>query len=90
MKIKLSVLGSTGSIGKSTFDIINKKKNSFKINLLCANKNYNLICKQIKNYKPNFFVISNNIIYEKVKKKFKQSTTIFLNNFNTIGKKNLT
>ena len=87
MKIKLSVLGSTGSIGKSTFEIINKKKNSFKINLLCANKNYNLICNQIKNYKPNFFVISNKSIYEKVKKKFKKSKTIFLNNFNTIGKK---
>ena len=86
MKIKLSVLGSTGSIGRSTFDIVNKKKNSFKINLLCANKNYNLICKQIKNYRPNFFVISNKSIYEKVKKRFKKSKKIFFNNFNRIYK----
>ena len=49
---KISILGSTGSIGMNTFDIIDKKKNFFRVKLLSANKNFKLICKQIKKYKP--------------------------------------
>ena len=40
MKKKISILGSTGSIGLNSIKIINKKKNLFKINILVANKNY--------------------------------------------------
>ena len=68
----ISIIGSTGSIGLTALSIIDKKKNFFKVNLLSSNKNYNLICKQIKKYKPNFFVISNQDIYLKVKNKFKK------------------
>ena len=70
MKKKLSILGSTGSIGLSALKIFNKKKRHFKINILAADKNYNLICKQIKNLKPNIFFINNDLIYKKIKKKF--------------------
>ncbi len=38
MKKKISILGSTGSIGVSTLNILNKKKKLFKINLLSADK----------------------------------------------------
>ena len=40
MKKKIAILGSTGSIGKNTFDIIKKNKNTFEVVLLTANKNY--------------------------------------------------
>ena len=79
MKKKISILGSTGSIGQSTFEIINKKKKLFEIYLLAANKNYNLICKQIKKYKPVIFIIRNKIIYDKVKKKFNKNKVQILN-----------
>ena len=69
MKKTISILGSTGSIGLTALKIINKKKNLFQINLLSANKNFNLICKQIKYYKPKFFVVNDPYIYLKVKKK---------------------
>ena len=71
---KISILGSTGSIGLNTLNIIYKKKNFFRINLLSANKNYIKICAQIKKYKPYFFLISNINTYLKVKKKFKNKT----------------
>tara|TARA_Y100000389_G_scaffold46263_1_gene41193 strand:+ start:4778 stop:5947 length:1170 start_codon:yes stop_codon:yes gene_type:complete len=77
----ISIIGSTGSIGLTALSIIDKKKNFFKVNLLSSNKNYNLICKQIKKYKPNFFVISNQDIYLKVKNKFKKKKTKIFNNF---------
>jgi len=78
MKKTISILGSTGSIGLSTFKIIDNKK-LFKIILLSANKNFPLICKQIKKYKPKYFVISDKKTFLKAKKKFKNKTVI-LNN----------
>ena len=80
MKYKFfSILGSTGSVGVSSLKIIEKRKNIFKINLLSANKNYNLICHQIQKYKPSFFLIFDKKIFEKVKKKFKKKNVKIIN-----------
>ena len=84
MKNLISILGSTGSIGLSSLEIIDKRKSSFKINLLSANVNLKLICKQIIKYKPNYFIINDNIVFNKVKKKFKRKKTIILNNFDNL------
>ncbi len=81
MKKIISILGSTGSIGLTTFKIIDRKKKHFQIYLLAANKNISVISKQIKKYKPKFFIISNEKIFEKIKKKFNKSNTKILNNF---------
>ena len=81
MKKKISILGSTGSIGLSTLKIVDKKNIFFKVVLLSANKNYLQICKQIKKYKPIYFVISDLNIFIKVKKKFINSKTKIINNF---------
>ena len=91
MKKKIiSILGSTGSIGLSTFKIIDKKKSFFKVNLLSANKNYDLICAQIKKYKPKYFVVSDKMIFKKIKKKYKK-TKIFNNfDFKNVVKSDLT
>ena len=86
MKKKICILGSTGSIGLTSLKIF-KKKNLFNIKVLVANKNYNLICRQIKEYKPEFFIISNKDIYNKVKKKFKSSKTKFFNNLKFLNAK---
>ena len=84
MKKIISILGSTGSIGSSSLSIIDKEKNYFNIQLLSANKNFNLIIKQIKKYKPKYFVISNKEIFNKVFEKIKTKKTKILNNFNSI------
>ena len=60
------------------------KKNNFEFLLLSANKNFKLICKQIKKYKPKYFIITDKHIYEKVKKKFNTSKTLLLNDFKDI------
>ena len=54
MKIKIAILGSTGSIGKSTLDIIKRNKSKFIIELLSAKKNYKELAKQ-----ANFFNAKN-------------------------------
>ena len=87
MKKKISILGSTGSIGFSTLKIIEKDKLNFKIILLSANKNFSKICKQIVKYKPVYFIINDTIVFEKVKKKFKKNKVKILNSYNFVNKK---
>ena len=45
MKKKIAILGSTGSIGKSTIKIIKKNRSDFEVVLLSTNKNINEIHK---------------------------------------------
>ena len=79
MKRLISILGSTGSVGVSTLKIVDKKSSLFKINLLSANSNFREICKQIRKYKPNFFLIFNSKIFEKANKKFKNTKVKIIN-----------
>ena len=67
-----------------------KKKNLLSINLLAANKNYKLICKQIIKYNPKIFIKKNLRIFKKIKKKFSKKKIIILNNFRDISLKNKT
>ena len=67
-KKKIAILGSTGSIGQSTLEIV-KKTNQFKVEILIANKNYLKIISQIKIFKPRIFIINEKKIYLKIKKK---------------------
>ena len=69
---KIIILGSTGSIGKQTLEIIKKDKNKFKILLLSTDKNINLISKQIKTFKVKNIVVTNKKKYKILKKKFKK------------------
>ena len=69
---KIIILGSTGSIGKQTLEIIKKDKKNFKIVLLSTDKNINLITKQIKTFKVKNVVVTNNKKFEILKKKFKK------------------
>ena len=78
-KKTIALLGSTGSIGKTTLEIIKKIK-KYKVVLIFANKNYSKIISQIITFKPKIVIISNFIIYKKVKNKYKLSKIIFLNN----------
>ena len=81
MKKSISILGSTGSVGLTTLGIIDKYKSLFSINLLSANKNFNLICRQIKKYKPLMFIVTNKKIFQKVRDKFKNKQILIFNNF---------
>ena len=88
MKQLISILGSTGSVGLNTLEIIDKKKYLFKPFIFSANKNYDLICKQIIKYKPNFFIINDKEIYKKVKKKITNLKVKILKNYDNLDTKN--
>ena len=86
MKKKIAILGSTGSIGRASLDILEKDLKKFKIYLLSGNSNYSLISKQIKKYKPNIFVINNFYVYKKVLKKYKNKNIKIYNKFSDLIK----
>ena len=81
MKKSISILGSTGSIGKNTLKIIKKKKKLFNINILAANKNYKLICSQINEFKPYIFIINDYKVFKKIKKKYKNNRVNIFSDF---------
>ena len=88
MKKKIVILGSTGSIGKTTLEVIRKDKKNFDIILLSARKNINELLKQSKEFNAKNLVITNKFFYLKVKKKLLKSKIKVFNNYESFVKKN--
>ena len=75
MRKKIAILGSTGSIGKSTLEVIKKDKKNFNVILLSANNNYKKLIEQAKEFKAKNVLINNQLFYEKVKNSLKKNRT---------------
>lgn len=54
MKKKISILGSTGSIGRQALEVIEKLQDKFEIIALTAGYNTELLNEQIKKFKPKY------------------------------------
>ena len=52
MKKNIAILGSTGSIGTQTLDIIHLNPDLFDVYLLTANNNVDLLIRQAREYRP--------------------------------------
>ena len=72
MKKKIAILGSTGSIGENTLNIIRSNKKNFEIKLLSTHKNINKILKQANEFKVKDIIINDYKKYLIAKKKFKK------------------
>src|SRR6056297_3460025 len=57
--IKIAILGSTGSIGTQTLNVIREHKNDFLVMGLTAHSNINLLKKQISEFQPRIVGIKN-------------------------------
>jgi len=86
MKKKIAILGSTGSIGKTTFNILKKDKKNFEIVLLTTDKNIKVLFKQTKVFNVKNLIINNKKFFLKSKKKFKNKKINIFNNFNSFNK----
>ena len=84
MKKKITILGSTGSIGKNMIEILKKDKKNIDIILLTANKNYNELIKQTKIFNVKNLLITNPTTFKIVKKKLKGKKINIYSNFNSI------
>ena len=84
MKKKIAILGSTGSIGKSLFNIIKKDKKNFEVILLTANQNYKELYKQSKLLNVKNLIITDLKGYKFLKEKNKKINVY--NNYNNLNK----
>ena len=66
-KIRVIILGSTGSIGETLLKTINLNQNKFKIILLTTNRNYKKIFKQAKTFNVKNIIIKDKKSYLKAK-----------------------
>ena len=55
----LTVLGSTGSVGKNTLDLVERNPKTFNIKVLTGNQNVKLLAQQAKFHQPELLVIGN-------------------------------
>ncbi len=64
---RVAILGSTGSIGTQTLDVIRQHSDWFTVEVLTAQHNWQLLVAQALEFKPNAVVIGNEDHYSKVK-----------------------
>ena len=71
----LVILGSTGSIGTQTLEIVNDKKSHFKVLALAAYSNVDLMEKQVREFKPSYAVLFDENAAASLKEKIKDLDT---------------
>ncbi|HEY5615160.1 MAG TPA: 1-deoxy-D-xylulose-5-phosphate reductoisomerase [Bacteroidota bacterium] len=57
MRKNIAILGSTGSIGQSSLEVIGNLSDRFGVTYLTANKNVELLLEQVKKHKPRGVVV---------------------------------
>lgn len=67
MKKQIAILGSTGSIGRQTLEVIEEHPELFEVNLLTANNSADLLIRQARAFLPDTVVIANETHYSYVK-----------------------
>lgn len=65
----IAIIGSTGSIGTQTLDVVRELKDQFNVTALCCNSNIELLETQVREFRPKFAVVVN----ETKASEFKQS-----------------
>ncbi len=86
MTYKISILGSTGSIGITTLNIIKKNKKNFHIQLLSTNNNVKKIYQQANEFNVKNVIVTNNKKYLLWRNKFKKKKINIFNNFDCFKK----
>ena len=68
---EITILGSTGSIGVNTLDVISNHQDKFNIKALTANKNLDVLAKQCFKYHPEYAVMTDESSASKLEEKLK-------------------
>ena len=66
MKKRIAILGSTGSIGTQSLEVVRENPDRFEVEVLTANNNVDLLSKQAKEFTPNTVVIGNESKYDEL------------------------
>tara|TARA_Y100000022_G_scaffold200651_1_gene217141 strand:- start:71530 stop:72690 length:1161 start_codon:yes stop_codon:yes gene_type:complete len=75
---KLIILGSTGSIGKSTLEVIKHNNDNFNIICLTADSSSVVLAEQINFFKPKFAYLNNHLLIDDLKSRLTHNQTILI------------
>jgi 1-deoxy-D-xylulose-5-phosphate reductoisomerase len=65
-KKRLAILGSTGSIGTQTLEVVRKHADAFEVEVLTAHCNVKLLIEQALEFKPNVVIIGEKKLYREL------------------------
>lgn len=63
----LAILGSTGSIGTQTLDVVRQHPDRLSVRLLSAHRNWSLLAQQIREFRPSVAVVTDAASYASLK-----------------------
>jgi len=86
MKKKIAILGSTGSIGKSTVEIIKKNKKNFEVVLLTSHKNIKELDKQRRIFKVKNLIVTDHKSFIFLKKKYRNKQIRIFKDYKNLDK----
>ncbi len=75
---KIAILGSTGSIGRNTLDIIARFPDRFEVVGLAAGENVKLLAEQVWKFRPQVVSCKHKIVAEKIQKKLPPETKLLI------------
>ena len=81
---KLIILGSTGSIGKSTLEVIKHNKDSFEVICLTADSSSVALAEQINLFKPKYAYLNNHLLINDLKSRITHDQTIVITDINQL------
>ncbi len=70
MQTNISILGATGSIGKNALSIIRENRDKFNITALSADKNWQALAENIREFNPKYVSVGTQEGYDKIKSEF--------------------
>lgn len=73
---RLSVLGSTGSIGTQTMEVIRNNRDKFSLEAITANSNVDMLEQQVKEFRPRLAVIFDKSKYAELKSRVGHITEV--------------
>ena len=71
MPKQLAILGSTGSIGTQTLDVVRSNPDRFSVYAICAHRNVDLLVEQAREFHPEVVCIADETLYEQLKEALK-------------------
>ena len=64
---RITILGSTGSIGTQTLDVVRKNRDKFEVVAISANSSVDLLLEQILEFSPKYVTVYNEESAKKLK-----------------------
>src|SRR5690242_17231304 len=65
----ITVLGSTGSIGVNTLDVVRQHGERFPVFALVAGRNLDVLCSQIQEFRPQVVVVADDVTLDTLRKR---------------------